>query len=120
MIPATIRVGRRDAPRLLLSHGCGLASETDEPFWRPLAGEYDPLLHDMPSHGRNQPSPAPPNIPALVDDLCAAIRRADEGGAKPTVGIFHSMSALAALLLQQRESPFAGLILFDPPGGARC
>ena len=116
MTAATRRVGNPTGLRLLLSHGCGLASDTYRPFWQLFAGQYDLLLHDLPSHGRNPPLSVPPNIPLLVDDMGAAIERANAlYGAKATIGVFHSISALTALLLQQREGPFAGLVLFDPP-----
>ena len=36
-------------------------------------------------------------------------------GSKPTVGSFHSMSALTALLLEQATGGFAALVLLDPP-----
>ena len=37
-------------------------------------------------------------------------------GAKPKVGVFHSMSALTALYQALRSGPrFAALVLFDPP-----
>ena len=111
------RHGNPQGPRLILSHGCGLAADTYLPYWSLLQDSVDLLLFDFRSHGWNEESnPASLNFPTFVDD-CETILGAinEKYGPKPTVGIFHSMSALAGLLFQQMRSGLAGLVLFDPP-----
>ena len=111
------RHGNPRGPRIILSHGCGLAADTYLPYWSLLQDHVDLLVFDFRSHGWNQEDiPASLNFPTFVDD-CEAILGAIEGkfGPKPTVGIFHSMSALAGLLFQQMRGRLAGLALFDPP-----
>ncbi|MXZ89893.1 MAG: alpha/beta hydrolase [Chloroflexi bacterium] len=111
------RHGNPGGPRLILSHGCGLAADTYLPYWSLLQDCVDLLVFDFRSHGWNQEgSPASLNFPIFADD-CEAILAAIEErfGPKPIVGVFHSMSALAALLFEQTRGGFAGLVLFDPP-----
>jgi pimeloyl-ACP methyl ester carboxylesterase len=49
-----------------------------------------------------------------LDVICRAV--ADEWCGKPAVGLFHSMSAQCAMLQALAgRSPFAALVLFDPP-----
>lgn len=111
------RHGNPHGPRLILSHGCGLAADTYLPYWSLLQDRVDLLLFDFRSHGWNgESSPESLNFPTFADDCEAVLRAIDERfGSKPTVGVFHSMSALAALLYQQMRGGLAGLVLFDPP-----
>ena len=117
------RHGNPEGPRLLLSHGCGLAIDTYLPYWSLLADRFDLFLFDLRSHGWNPPGPRNnQNIPTFVRD-CESILRAigqnfDE---RPVLGAFHSLSGLVALLHEEQWKGFAGLMLFDipimPPGG---
>ena len=45
-------------PRLVLSHGNGLAIDGYLPFWGPLCERYDVILFDFRHHGRNPSNPA--------------------------------------------------------------
>lgn len=52
----------------------------------------------------------------LVDDSCRVLDAVSASfGAKPVVGVFHSLSAMIALMHEQQAPTFAALVLFDPP-----
>ena len=61
-------------------------------------------------------------MPTFVQD-CESVLRAigREYGEQPVIGVFHSLSALTALLHEERYKGFSALVLFDlpiqPPGG---
>lgn len=103
--------------RLPLSHGCGLAADMYAPFWSELADSYEIVVYDMRSHGRSNPGALETlNVPTLVADSRAVFSAVQaEFGSKPTIGVFHSLSAIVALLHAAEEPDFAGLVLFDPP-----
>jgi len=112
------RHGNPRGPRLMLSHGNGFAIDGYVNFWSRFLGDFDVVVFDMRSHGQN-PRAEPPNhdyahmVPDL-DAICRAID--DEFGNKPTAGLFHSMSAQAAMLQALAgKSELAALVLFDPP-----
>ena len=108
--------GNADAPlRLILSHGNGLAIDLYYPFWSLLADEFELIVYDLRNHGWNRLGPRTHhNIPTLVHDhdliLDSIVRRYGE---KPSVGVFHSISSVVALLSETQQ--YSGLILFDPP-----
>ena len=55
---AIIRVRRHgvgDAPRLVLSHGNGLAIDGYFSFWGRLLDRYDVIVYDFRNHGQNPP-----------------------------------------------------------------
>ena len=117
------RHGNPDGPRILLSHGCGLAIDTYYPYWSHLQERFDLFVYDLRSHGWNPPGDIrTQNIPTFVKD-CEAVLRAigQNHGEEPVVGAFHSLSGLVALLHEEQWKGFAGLMLFDvpimPPGG---
>ncbi|MYI70476.1 MAG: alpha/beta hydrolase, partial [Boseongicola sp. SB0673_bin_14] len=102
-------------PRLVLSHGNGLAVDAYYPFWSRLADDFDLMVFDLRNHGINKVGLRQDhNIPTLISDhdliLSAVVR---EYGEKPTVGVFHSLSALIALL--SFSDACSALVLFDPP-----
>ena len=111
------RHGNPAGPRVILSHGCGLAADTYLPYWLLLKDHVDLLLFDFRSHGWNQEGDlASLNFPTFVEDYDAILRSIGQRfGGRPAVGVFHSMSALAALLFEQERAGFVGLVLFDPP-----
>ena len=102
----------------MLSHGNGFAIDGYSNFWSRFLSDFDVVVFDMRSHGRN-PRAEPPNhdYAHMVPDLDAVCRAVtDEFGGKPTAGLFHSMSAQAAMLQAfAGRSEFAALVLFDPP-----
>jgi pimeloyl-ACP methyl ester carboxylesterase len=112
------RHGNRLGPRLLVSHGNGFGINGYLHFWRHFLADFDLVAFDMRSHGQNpRAEPAHHDYVHMVGDLDAVCRGvADEWGAKPAAGLFHSMSAQCALLQALAgNSCFAALVLFDPP-----
>ena len=47
------RHGNPDGPRLVMSHGNGLAIDLYYPFWSLLMDEYDIFMYDLRNHGWN-------------------------------------------------------------------
>ena len=112
------RHGNPDGDRLLMSHGNGLAADFYYPFWSLFLDEFEVVVYDCRNHGWNRTGPQEEHNPRVfAEDLDEAILPGVERafGRKPTVGCFHSISALASLLLPSRAAGFVGLLLFDPP-----
>ena len=109
--------GNPTGPRLVLSHGNGLAVDLYYPFWSLFAEEFDLIIYDLRNHGWNSISSLEDhNVPTLVSDHDSILEAIDqEYGEKPQVGVFHSVSALVSLLSPTRGSRFSALMLFDPP-----
>lgn len=105
-------------PRLICSHGNGLAIDAFERFWR-LFPDYETVVFDFRHHGRSSPydRPVPQVWPQLISDyqaIMTGITR--ELGAAPSIGAFHSMSALATLLhAVDHDTPWTGIVAFEPP-----
>ena len=116
------RHGNPAGPRLVLSHGNGLAIDGYLPFWGPLCERYDVILFDFRHHGHNPSNPAwAHDWPVLIRDM-EQIRQAidDNFGKTPTAGVFHSMSAVCSILHILEQGPRWDLLaLFDPPFYAR-
>ena len=111
------RHGNPDGPRLILTHGNGLAIDLYYPFWSLLADQFDLIVHDLRNHGWNPVSPLEGhNMPALAGDHDRVLEAVGSHyGHKPVVGVFHSVAALAALMSPAKGEGYAGLVLFDPP-----
>ena len=111
------RHGNPDGPRLVLCHGNGLAIDLYYPFWSQLIDDYDVIVHDMRSHGVNPIGPIESHtLPTLAADQDLVLEAtAAEWGQKPTVGVYHSVSALAALMAPSNGGNLSALVLFDPP-----
>ena len=111
--------GNADGPRLILSHGNGLAADLYYPFWSLLLDRFDLIVYDVRNHGWNPVGDQRGhNVPTFVQDsqnVLASVGRLF--GAKPPIGVFHSLSAVVAMLHQQQDGGFAALVLFDPPVG---
>ena len=109
------RYGTPSGLRLVMSHGNGLAIDLYYPFWSLLAEDFDLVVYDLRNHGWNRVGVQQNhNIPILMHDhdlILESIAR--RYGDKPTVGVFHSVSALISLLSFSKR--FAAQILFDPP-----
>ena len=101
--------------RLILSHGSGLAIDLYYPFWTLLADDFDLFVYDIRNHGWNSVSAQRKhNIPTLMHDHDLILESIDGNyGRKPTVGVFHSLSTLVALL--SFTDRYSALVLFDPP-----
>ena len=111
------RHGNPDGPRLVLSCGLGFAADLYWPFWSQLAEDFDLVIYDVRSHGWNAVTELRVhNLPMLVDDNCRVLDAVSaDFGARPAVGVFHSLSAMVALMHEQQAPTFAALVLFDPP-----
>ena len=101
----------------MLSHSNGLAVDLYYPFWSLLAQDFDLVIYDLRNHGWNRVSGLERhNIPTLVADHDRILDAIDQRyGEKFQVGVFHSVSALVALLSDFRGRRFSGLALYDPP-----
>ena len=117
------RHGNPAGPRLVLSHGNGLATDVYYPFWSLLAERFDLVLYDFRNHGWSARSDLRSHtIATFVEDNRHVFRGIDRHfGAKAKVGVFHSLSATTAILQDPPGEGFAALVLFDPaihlPGG---
>ena len=109
--------GNPSGPRLVLSHGNGLAIDLYYPFWSLLTDDFDLILYDLRNHGWNPVSNVRNhNIPTFIQDHDTILEEIDRHyGAKPQIGVFHSISALATLLSPNKGGNFAARVLFDPP-----
>ena len=111
------RHGNPAGPRLVLSHGNGLAIDVYYPFWSLLAADFDLIIFDLRNHGWNPVGPLRNHtLPTLVQDNDRVLEAINgHYGSKPTVGVYHSISALAALLSPNKGSDVVARVLFDPP-----
>ena len=111
------RHGNPEGRRIVLSHGNGLAIDLYYPFWSLLANDFDLIVYDLRNHGWNASSSLKDhNLPTLVSDHDTIMSTIDDRfGAKPRVGAFHSISALATLLSLNKGDDFEARVLFDPP-----
>ncbi|HVA77670.1 MAG TPA: alpha/beta hydrolase [Candidatus Binataceae bacterium] len=118
---AIIRVrqhGVAAAPRLVLSHGNGLAIDGYLPFWGPLCARYEVVLFDFRNHGHNplhrEEAHLWTHFVTDMETVFAAIGR--ELGVKRTAGVFHSLSGVTAAMHARRFGKrFDALVLFDSP-----
>ena len=85
----TIRVrrhGNPEGPRIMMTHGCGLAADTYFPFWKSLLDRYDLILFDLRSHGWNPVSDQRAhNIHTFANDYAVILRAVGQrfGGNRP-------------------------------------
>ena len=107
--------GNPSGPRLVLSHGNGLAIDLYYPFWSLLADDFELMVYDLRNHGWNPVGQRREhNIPTLIHDHDLVLESIDRRyGGKPTVGVYHSLSTLVTILADAR--PYSALVLFDPP-----
>ena len=111
------RHGNPAGPRLVLCHGNGLAIDLYYPFWSLLAADFDLVVHDLRNHGWNDAGALEAHdFAAFARDHDRVSEAVDSlFGGKPTVGVFHSISALAGLHLPSRGARYAAMVLFAPP-----
>lgn len=122
---AVIRVrrhGNPNGPRLILSHGNGFAIDGYIAFWGGFLADFEVVAFDARNHGwsaasdpaANSPGHDYPHMARDLDRVRAAAEA--EFGRKPTAGLFHSMSAQAAMIAALELGwRFDALVLFDPP-----
>ncbi len=111
------RHGNPQGRRLLLCHGNGLAIDLYYPFWSRLEEEFDLVAFDLRNHGWNNVGDAEShNIPNMVADHDRVLEAVERHfGPKPFIGVYHSVSALVALLSPALGAQYEALVLFDPP-----
>lgn len=112
------RYGNPRGSRLVVSHGNGFATDGYVAFWGRFLDAFEVVAFDARNHGWN-PRADPPHhdYAHLARDLDRVHAAAEaEFGRKATAGVFHSMSAQAAML-EARDLGwrFDALVLFDPP-----
>ena len=118
------RHGNPAGPRLVLCHGNGFAIDLYYPFWSLLAPDFDLVMYDLRNHGWNTVGDREHhNIPTLIRDHELILEAIDHHyGSKPKIGVYHSVSALIALLAAAtttlrtsvQRSPLAAQVLLDP------
>jgi pimeloyl-ACP methyl ester carboxylesterase len=112
------RHGNPDGVRILITHGNGFAADAYYPYWRHLLSRFDMMVFDFRNHGQNVPV-VPSNH--TYEQLSRDLERVAQGvrdklGAKPTVGIFHSMSGRTAMKHAIEIGwRWDAMMLFDPP-----
>ncbi len=120
------RHGVPHGPRLLLTHGNGMAADAYFPFWGGLTDRFDLFVHDLRNHGWNPVGRLEDHrIANLVDDgarVAEAIGR--HFGSKPLTGVLHSLSGLLGLWQSIAGAVrFDAIVAFDlplvPPGQTR-
>ncbi len=111
------RHGNPEGIRLILCHGNGLASDLYYPFWCMLMDDFDLIIYDLRNHGWNPSSSIRHhNVPMFIRDQDHITKEIDKHyGKKLQIGIFHSISAMTALLSPTKAEAFSALVLFDPP-----
>jgi pimeloyl-ACP methyl ester carboxylesterase len=118
---AVLRIRRGGKPggvRLFISHGNGFAVDGYRVFWEPLLADFDVILFDMRNHGQNAPTGADGHHYAQMARDLGSVRRGvtEKLGPAKSVGVFHSMSARAAMKQAvQMEWVWDALVLYDPP-----
>ena len=118
---AVIRVrrhGNPDGSRLIISHGNGFAIDGYGAFWRGFLADFEVMAFDARNHGWNAASdPVDHDYAHMARDLDLVQAAAEaEFGRKPTAGLFHSMSAQAAMIAALEVGwRLDALVLFDPP-----
>ena len=111
------RLGNPQGPRLVLSHGNGLAIDGYMPFWD-LLQDYELVLFDFRNHGCNPRHGAANHcweqFAIDLEYVCNAID--SHFGRRPAVGVFHSLAGITALIhAQRRRWRWNALVLFEPP-----
>ena len=113
-----VRHGNPSGPRVVLSHGAGFASDSYFPFWRLMLERFDLALFDFRNCGRNPFHAGETHHywQFARDSAAVHCAIAGEWGEKTTIGVFHSMSAVTALLaVVEGVWHWDALVLFDPP-----
>ena len=111
------RHGNPAGVRIVLSHANGFAADTYYPFWSLLTDRFDVMVYDLRNHGWNAVGELEAHaIPTFARDMTVVAQAIERAfGAKPAVGVFHSVSGQAAAIeASSGAGSFAALVLFDP------
>ena len=112
------RHGVPGGPRLLVTHGNGMAADAYFPFWGGLTDRFEIFVHDLRNHGWNRPGRLEDHrIANLIDDGRRVVRAIDDAfGRQPPVGVFHSLSGVVGLRQAIDGSVgFRAIVVFDLP-----
>lgn len=111
------RYGDTGAPRIVLSHGNGLAINGYLPYWGLFLTDFEVVVYDNRNCGENPVHDGAYGYDRILADLDTIYDAIDrEFGAKPQIGAFHSMSSRANLKYAlDGKRRLDGLIVFDPP-----
>lgn len=112
------RHGNPSGPRLILVHGNGFATDAYYPFWNHFLDDYEVIIHDLRNHGQNPFSGSLGHtvVQFARDHETIGKILKERWGAKPTVGIYHSISSLAAVVQSvDRAFVWDGVVFVDPP-----
>ena len=111
------RHGNPAGPRLLMSHGNGFAVDMYYPLWGRFLRDFDVVVFDLRNHGWNPVGDIDRHdVPQFARDIEVVRREVGRRfGGKPTVGVYHSVSALSVCLSESRGEGYDGLFLLDPP-----
>jgi pimeloyl-ACP methyl ester carboxylesterase len=106
--------------RLFLANGNGFAIDGYYPFWGPLGERFEVVAFDVRNHGQNPPAASGRDghtYAQMTLDLERVVRQVGvHWSGKPSVGLFHSMSARTAMKhAVELGFPWQALVLFDPP-----
>lgn len=118
---AAIRVrrhGNTNAPRIVLAHGNGFASDAYFPFWRLLVPDFELIVYDQRNHGWNPRHELRTHTQLqMAEDMEVVLRAVEQAyGKRRTVGAFHSLSTIVSLLhFIKYGMRWDALVLFDPP-----
>lgn len=112
------RLHRPGRPRLFLSHGNGFAIGGYRVFWSLLAQHFELVLFDLRNHGENPLHDIDAHtVAAMARDHLEARALADDAfGPRSTIGVFHSISSIAAIVAARDHAlAWDALALIDPP-----
>lgn len=108
--------GNREGLRLYISHGNGFAVDAYYPFWQHLEKDFELIVFDFRNHGQSARAENH-NYAQFAKDIDTIFREINDTlGKKLSIGVFHSMSARAAMKHTiEIDWVWDGLMLFDPP-----
>tara|TARA_R110002126_G_scaffold4815_9_gene24929 strand:+ start:1420 stop:2340 length:921 start_codon:yes stop_codon:yes gene_type:complete len=111
------RHGNLSGPRIILSHGNGLAINGYFPYWALLMDDFEVVVFDFRNCGENPVHDGVHGYDRFIADLDHIFDAIDaEYGKKPQIGAFHSMSSRTNLKYAlDGNRRLDGLVVFDPP-----
>jgi pimeloyl-ACP methyl ester carboxylesterase len=111
------RHGNLSGPRIILSHGNGLAINGYFPYWGLFLADFEVVVFDFRNCGENPVQDGAHGYDRFLADFDTIYDAIDtEFGKKTQIGAFHSMSSRANLKYAlDGNRRLDGLVVFDPP-----
>lgn len=111
------RHGNLSGPRIILSHGNGLAINGYFPYWGLFLADFEVVVFDFRNCGENPVQDGAHGYDRFLADFDTIYDAIDaEFGRKPQIGAFHSMSSRANLKYAlDGNRRLDGMVVFDPP-----